>query len=161
MNSKKIAAAVMALVLSCGAMQTTGYFSDDIFSASAAEEQTFDKAVFDEAAGTLTLKGNVSADDIKSYGGNEKVKTVIASEGTVMPEDCSAMFLQFKAEKIDLSKADTSKVKSMARMFYECSELASLDISSFNTANVTDMNSMFYKCTSLKGSMYQSLALQR
>ena len=35
-------------------------------------------------------------------------------------------------------------------MFCECSSLKSIDLSSFNTTNVKDMKYMFYDCSSLK-----------
>jgi len=43
----------------------------------------------------------------------------------------------------------SSKVTSLAGMFYYCNSLPSLDLSSFNTSNITDMSSMFQYCTSL------------
>ena len=38
----------------------------------------------------------------------------------------------------------------MSSMFYKCSSLQSIDLSSFNTTNVKDMRSMFFECYSLK-----------
>ena len=52
-------------------------------------------------------------------------------------------------EKIDLKKADTSRVEDMVGMFDHCTELKELDLSSFNTANVKRMNWMFSVCESL------------
>ena len=44
---------------------------------------------------------------------------------------------------------DTSKIKSINGMFYNCTKLVSLDLSSFNTSNCTSFNNMFYYCSSL------------
>ena len=44
---------------------------------------------------------------------------------------------------------NTSEVKKMNSMFYNCTKLTSIDVSGFNTANVTDMGFMFQNCTSL------------
>ena len=52
------------------------------------------------------------------------------------------MFWNSKAESIDLSSFDTSKVTDMNNMF-SYSAATSLDLSSFDTSNVTDMSSMF------------------
>lgn len=50
---------------------------------------------------------------------------------------------------MDLSCFNTSNIKSMYLMFYECSKLESVDVHTFNTSNVTDMSDMFYGCESL------------
>ena len=49
-----------------------------------------------------------------------------------------------------LEYLNTSEVKDMSYMFYDCKALTSLDLKNFNTQNVTDMNSMFAKCGALK-----------
>ena len=56
-----------------------------------------------------------------------------------------------KITRIDFNGCiNTSKVTSMARMFYGCQALNSLDLSSFNTANVENMMNMFHYCQALK-----------
>ena len=50
---------------------------------------------------------------------------------------------------LDLSNFDTSNVTDMSFMFEQCSKLSYLDLSKFNTAKVTNMKSMFYSCSSL------------
>lgn len=44
---------------------------------------------------------------------------------------------------------DTSNVKSMRSMFYNCQALSSLNVVNWDTSKVTDMNSMFWYCSSL------------
>ena len=57
---------------------------------------------------------------------------------------------QTKLTKITgISNLNTSAVKNMGVMFYNCSSLTSLDISSFDTREVTNMGSMFESCSSL------------
>ena len=147
MGHKKIIAALSAFALSCGAARVSDY--SPVFFSSAAEEQGAEAVSFDKAAGTLTLNGNIDADDLFEYMGRETVKTITAAEGSVLPENCEELFKGSKAEKIDLSKADAAKVKNMRSMFEECSQLTSVDLSGLNTANVTNMNSMFGSCTAL------------
>ena len=59
--------------------------------------------------------------------------------------DAAGIFYGCKAQSLDLSNFDTSKVKTMHEMFREC-QAQSLDLSTFNTSNVTDMEFMFGEC---------------
>ena len=118
-----------------GVNGTPGYFTDDNFDA---------------ATGTLTLRGNVNGDYVRSFGGCEGVKHVYADEGTVFPEYCGRLFMDYKAESIDLSNVDTSKVQDMGLMFKYCENLTSLDLSNFNTSKVVYMYEMFSGCVNLK-----------
>ena len=52
-------------------------------------------------------------------------------------------------DSFDLEKLDTSKVKNMAAMFLECTEMTTLDLSGWDTTNVTNMSYMFCNCESL------------
>ena len=81
-----------------------------------------------------------------------------AAKEFIFNKFCSAMFntLNGTTKFANITTIDfngcinTSKVTSMARMFYGCEALNSLDLSSFNTAKVTDMGSMFYQCEALE-----------
>ena len=53
-------------------------------------------------------------------------------------------------EVLDLSTWDTSNVKRMDKMFYNCRGLKKLNLSSFDTFNVYDMTQMFADCESLE-----------
>ena len=67
--------------------------------------------------------------------------------GVILPENSSYLFGElYPVESIDLSKADTSNVKDMSQMFFECECLTDLDLSGFDTAKVTDMSGMFEYC---------------
>ncbi len=75
-------------------------------------------------------------------------------DGVKFPSDCSDMFGYIYSNKspitrIDFGKVDTSNVKNMNGMFYECTNLKSLDLHNFNTENVQDMSWMFCDCSSL------------
>ncbi|MBQ1658690.1 MAG: BspA family leucine-rich repeat surface protein, partial [Clostridia bacterium] len=120
---------------------------DGDVTVSAAFDNS-DECAFDEETGTLYLRGNVDKSDVQQY--KDKAVYVVAEEGTVLPEDCGAMFDTFKkVQSIDLKKADTSAVTNMSSMFSYCDKLANLDVSSFDTSAVTDMSSMFSGCSGL------------
>ena len=105
---------------------------------------------FDENTGVLTLEaGTVNAADVKLYRSNTAVTKVVAQAGAVLPEDCSSLFYNFQAQEIDISNADSSKVKNMKSMFCVCDELTALNVSGFNTSNVTDMSFLFSGCSKL------------
>lgn len=64
--------------------------------------------------------------------------------------DGSQMFSSRGLESIEgLQTIDTSSLKSMAYMFYDCQNLTSLDLSNFITSKVSNMNCMFADCKSL------------
>ena len=51
---------------------------------------------------------------------------------------------------LNLSKFNTSLIRSMKKIFYGCSSLTSIDLSSFNTSLVENINKLFHGCSSLK-----------
>lgn len=51
---------------------------------------------------------------------------------------------------VDFSNFDTSRSRTMYRMFYRCGNLINLDLSKFDTINVISMYGMFYGCESLE-----------
>ena len=84
--------------------------------SAAPETPDTSDVVFDEKTGTLTLSGKLNKTHVRAYGYNDAVKKVVAKEGTVFPPDSSNMFEGMKAESFDLSKADTSFVKTAYEM---------------------------------------------
>ena len=143
---RRAAAAILAVALIGGALPYNGG-SPLLGTAVVAHAES--NVTFDEETGLLTLSGNITKDDLKSYKYNSKVKKVVALEGNVLPENSKDLFSFVRAESIDLSKADTHNVKNMSRMFYSCEQLTELDISGFDTSHVTDMNAMFQYCNIL------------
>ena len=120
--------------------------------------------------GTLTLSGAVTKDQIWAYRENSSVKRVVAADDCVLPEDCAELFEGCVTEtwdeyddngefimedsenylywtslvSVDLSKADASRVTTMAFMFASCdAALQSVDLSGLNTCNLKRTNNMF------------------
>ncbi|MCR5015928.1 MAG: leucine-rich repeat protein [Ruminococcus sp.] len=126
------------------------------------EKEIIKSVSFDEETGTLTLlAGNVYKEDVWEYQTNPKVTAVVAEEGAVLPADCSELFSNYyginkkyffdgwlNVVSIDISKADTSNVTDMSRMFCN-SQTATLDLSNFDTSNVTNMSEMILGCVNL------------
>ncbi|WP_290302579.1 BspA family leucine-rich repeat surface protein, partial [Muribaculum intestinale] len=50
---------------------------------------------------------------------------------------------------LDLSMFDTSRVKDMSRMFYECVSLETVDLSSFDLRRAESTEEMFARCDRL------------
>ena len=147
----------LILTLVSGALPVQHFWGgavDVAATVNAAEDESY----FDEETGTLTLKGTISKasgilgtiilpGDVTS----DQVRIIqVDPAGATFPQDSSSLFCQFKnVTSIDLTKADTSSVKSMYRMFEECSKLESLDLGAIDTSSVTDMSWMFYRCHAL------------
>lgn len=125
---------------------------------------TFIQSAFDQETGVLTLKGNVDADEVKAYGAvigdfgaivkYSPVTSVVCEPGTVLPADCSEMFMNFYNISdnltIDLSNADVSGVTNMSKMFG--GSLTTIYVNSaWSMENVTSSDQMFYGCVDLKG----------
>jgi surface protein len=81
------------------------------------------------------------------------VKKVVfdASFANARPESCYCWFFgMINLKSIEnIEYFNTSSVKYMNNMFFNCSSLTSLDVSGFNTSKVVDMDGMFYNCSSL------------
>lgn len=104
---------------------------------------------FDETTGTLTLRGLVYPVNVNEYSYDSKVKKVVADEGAILPDNCTSLFMGFRAQSIDLSKADSSYVRRVFMMFSGCSSLTGVDLTGFDTSRIEDMGRMFEKCGSL------------
>ena len=104
---------------------------------------------FNEATGELTLSGSVSREEILKYASDGNVTSIVAKEGTKLPEDCCELFSASYWPillKIDITGADTSGVTDMSSMFNGCTYIRELDVSGFDTSRVTNMESMFVNC---------------
>ncbi|MBQ3947423.1 MAG: BspA family leucine-rich repeat surface protein, partial [Ruminococcus sp.] len=99
---------------------------------------------------TLILSGNIDKKEVQTYAYKTAVNKVVAEKGSVLPADCSKMFENFRALSIDLSQVDSSKVKNMEKMFFECNGLQEINLSGFDTSNVTNMALTFCRCYNLK-----------
>ena len=152
MNSNKNTSRILKFVLSLAIIGTTAMpsaqttpalFDDTAISVSAATSC----CSFDSSTGILTLSGTVSEEEVREY--RYKATSVVCEEGTLFPQDCSGLFMVFKATSISLKGANTTNVKDMHNMFDNCNNLTSLDLSGFNTSEVTNMHHMFHYCSSL------------
>ena len=155
---KKIIAVVLVLML-IGSVFTVDWYIHKDYK-------------LDEKTGVLTVSGMVDELLITHYLDNAHVKSIVAVEGCVLPENCNMLFSGItkkmpNLECIDLSKADSSNVKiacnmfsnneelktlitNMCGMFKDCSALEELDLGGFDTSSVTTMAGMFMNCSSLK-----------
>lgn len=81
----------------------------------------------------------------------ENYDMFICSDDTIYLSDCSSLFKDYDEVKNinGLKLINTSKVNSMAKMFYNCYHLKEIDLSAFNTTNVTNMSGMFQSCASV------------
>ena len=145
MKTKKLLAAVLALTMVFG--NGINVANHAFIESSVCADAVSGIVVIE--GDTLKLRGEISAEDVRAFAKDDRFKHIVAEEGAVLPKYCDRLFENCKAESIDLSKADTSKVTDMSQMFYYCENLTSLDISSFDTSNVTNMSNMFYSCSSL------------
>ena len=86
-------------------------------------------------------KGNTT-----KYKPEEMSEAIDSITTTYSPRYIS--FREYKGTDLvpELVGLDTSKITTMAQMFYYCDALASLNVSTFNTENVNNMRYMFYAC---------------
>ena len=151
MNHKlfaKTAAAVMAVVLTGGALTTP--ISDKFLSNSSVFAEFESNYTFDEETGTLTLIGDINKDELSQWFRNYDIKHIVAAPGSKLPEFSDFLFSRFAGESIDLSNADSSDVETVSCMFKDCENLLSLDLNGFNTSKVKNMEYMFSNCKSLR-----------
>lgn len=151
MNSiiKKAAAIALAAALTTGAMPPGA--GRGLLQKPANEAYAADAYTFDESTGLLTLKGTINyavSEKIEDY--RDKVKKVIAEEGTEIINGYGLFSYFVNCTEIDLSKADTSSCTDFTRMFLNCTSLEKLDISKADMSSCSNFGAMFYFCTSLK-----------
>ena len=149
MQMKKVLAVVMSLCMTAGVVSYGAPVISQVITAQA-ESVEGSCYSFDASTGELRLRGTVDDEVIRVFTNKQNVKTVIAEEGTILPENCGGLFTYYQyCTSIDLSKADTSRVTNMNSMFNCCRALTSLDLSGFDTSKVTDMSAMFADCEAL------------
>ena len=147
MKIKKAIAAALSLFMLGGAYS---YNAPAVRNYSITADAAGECYTFNSTTGQLTLKGNVDYSEFVMFEQREAVKSITATEGTVLPEYCQGLFSEYvNCISIDLSKANTSNVTNMKEMFYECESLKHLDLSSFDTSRVIDMTQMFGYCEDL------------
>ena len=112
----------------------------------------------DPVEDTSVAGGDFSVSRVFSSGtvpwGNykEQIFSIAVGDSThiISPASLKGWFYNCtKAEDIDLSGLDTSRITDMSDTFYNCSELSVVDLKSFDTSHVTKMKNMFFGCSSL------------
>ena len=105
--------------------------------------------------GILTIHPGVGSSTRSPWRAHSSqiTKIVFASEEggmVIAPGSLADLFAGLKKVKeIDFMGFDTSGVKDMSHMFWECYSLQGLDLSNFVTAEVKNMEAMFSLCSSL------------
>lgn len=133
-------------------------YSDELW----AYKKTITKIVFENKV--TEFDNSIATFDISENNDGSIISTILLNDDGVThtayiqsnylmfaPEKSEYLFSNFiklnSIENIEL--LDTSYVRRMNNMFYDCKELSYLDLSSFNTSNVINMSSMFYGMTKL------------
>lgn len=112
--------------------------------------------------GVLEVGGEISEEMFFHYYEDERVRSLVARDDLVLPEDCSGLFKSinekwFYLESIDLSRADASRVKNATQMFADCTRVKTIILTGLDTSNITSMEGMFYGCNSLVSLELSSL----
>ena len=166
---KRTAAAVLSLAIIGGAVPPVAGVSplkNPSVTANAA-----DNIYFDSETGVLTLDGEIANLDYfwNLYAQDDQkiildIKEIVATENCVLNKDCSnfcelirsaetnlSIKYGYKSQlwKIDLSKADASKVESAYDMFEDMGNLKTVILPDFSSGNLKDVSGMFSGCTSL------------
>ena len=155
---RRTAAAAAALVIIGGILPAT---VSSYIPINAYAEESNGSVVLKN--GVLTLSGHVAYGEIQKYADNEKVTSIVANRGTVLPESCAGLFdgltevyggLSYEqhfinVKSIDLHLADASNVTTMRRMFNHLEKLESLDLSGMDFRNATKMDYLFNGCFNL------------
>ena len=85
------------------------------------------------------------------FDGKPHVSISVIACDTTNVKNIAYIFYECKnLTKLDLKKFNTTNVTNMDSMFRVCMNLTELDLKNFNTSNVTNMNAMFFECSSLK-----------
>ena len=151
MRVKRFLAVVVSLCMAAGTISCGVPIFTQTITAQAANAKT-NNVSYDEKLGVLLLRGKVDSESIKHYR-YWSIKTVVALEGTVLPEDCSELFSDFNyCTYIDLSDADTSNVTDMSNMFCGA-ESFNQPIGDWDTSSVADMSEMFKDACSFNESI--------
>lgn len=143
-----------------------GYLDSDV--TTMVVDFRYIYAIFDSAAGVVTLKYGFKPEGVTVYEmgntsfttsthpvwyGNTNLKRVVIEPFVekARPKSTAHWFCQGSniTEIEGLQYLNTSEVTNMEWMFNNCASLKTLDLRNFDTSKVTDMNTMFSGCTSL------------
>ena len=104
-----------------------------------------------EVPGTAQVEGVTYPVSMESYVWQDGVESLTFGEGFIFREDSSYLFSNMGSLiSVDLSQADTSRVRSMYNMFEYCSNLREVNLGSIDVSNVANVSFMFYNCSSIE-----------
>ena len=106
---------------------------------------------YDYTTCTLTLKGHVDTDAIRSFQEKSAVKTINAEPNTVFSTDISQIFENYKnCTTVNLTNVAMDEVVSANSMFKNCSSLTSVTWKNSDKGSIVRTSGMFEGCSSLK-----------
>ena len=111
-----------------------------VFDVSSSDTLSFE---FD--GDTTTYKLN----DTTYTATSSPYTTTLTELGIDTLTSCNYAFSGSSITKL-ISFPDTSNIKSMSFMFFNCYSLTSLDLSNFDTSNITSVTNMFRNCYNLQ-----------
>jgi len=143
---KKAVAIAVAAALTTGAIPPR--FGGVLMSKPSTVVYAANAYTFNQSTGLLTLKGEIKEGTLADVP-KDKVKKVIAEEGTIISYSYYLFEEYSNCTEMDLSKAVFNGY-NMSSMFSKCSSLEKLNVSGWDTSKVTDMGYMFFRCYALK-----------
>ena len=148
---------------------TSTYLGTDLIKNQIEEINFVDMLdVPDNSLGSFDVSYSGTSGEIMAYyynkngnynsDGNELYELYIGTDATVVKiKKGDYLFANLtNLERINfidangINRFDTSDVKTMSYMFYNCTSIKKLDLTNFNTIQTTHLNNMFATCTNLK-----------
>ena len=93
------------------------------------------------------------------YVNFERADPLAIYEKFVFPEDCSYMCFGALNDGFSIYKVDSSHIKNMTKMFYNCSNLIWNPISRWDLSQVTNFTETFRNCISLVSPAFDTITL--
>ena len=104
MRKKKILNAVTAIAISLSVCCMPGNIPYTNFSIISEANAADSNITFDSTSGTLYLSGMIDPYEMSNFSEKNAVKSIVAKEGTIFPEDSSYLLSWFtSATTIDIS----------------------------------------------------------
>ena len=129
------------------------YFLENINHSLNKEKYLYKENFFELNNENCTIYINNERVEFKKYfkPNNKDKEYTIKIELKEKMKNCSYMFFNCpNIISIDLSKFDSSEVKTMDKMLYKCFFLEKINLENLDTSKVENMQYMFGKCKNLK-----------
>lgn len=155
MNKKKVMAAVLSITMVFGAAGTLAHTAAHMFDSAIPASADFASTIpyvegnvsLNEETGVLTISGQFDREQVEEYWGNKNVKSIVATEDCVLPNDCSYLFAttydpsKLKFENDSSSMETTASVIDYGNKAFV--NVESIDLSKAKTYRVNNMHGMF------------------